>query len=259
MILRLPWLAGLIAALVLAPALSFAAIPVYGVKVVRAYPHDRAAFTEGLFYLDGWLYEGTGQGVRPAIRKVDLASGKVLQGRDIAPAFFGEGIVAWQGRLIQLTWQNHIGFIYDLKTFAPLGSFTYPGEGWALTTDGRRIIMSDGTPQLRFLDPATLKETGRRLTVTADGVPVKNVNELEWVKGEIYANIWMTNRIARIDPTSGKVVGWIDLSGLISRREVGDDPDAVANGIAYDAQHDRLFVTGKLWPRLFEIKLVRRR
>jgi glutaminyl-peptide cyclotransferase len=259
MILRLPWLAGLIAALILLPTISFAAIPVYGVKVVRVYPHDRTAFTEGLFYLNGWLYESTGQGVRPAVRKVDLATGKVVQGRDIAPVFFGEGIVAWQGRLIQLTWQNHIGFVYDLKTFAPLGSFTYPGEGWALTTDGRRIIMSDGTPQLRFLDPTTLKETGRRLTVTADGVPVKNVNELEWVKGEIYANIWMTNRIARIDPASGKVVGWIDLSGLMSPHEVGDDPDAVANGIAYDAEHDRLFVTGKLWPRLFEIRLARRR
>jgi glutaminyl-peptide cyclotransferase len=258
MILRWPWLASLLAAVVLAPALSFAAIPVYGARVVHAYPHDRTAFTEGLFYLDGWLYESTGQGVRPAIRKVDLATGRVVQGRDIAPMFFGEGIVAWKGRLIELTWVNHIGFIYDLKTFQPLGSFTYPGEGWALTEDGRRIIMSDGTPQLRFLDPATLKETGR-LTVTADGVPVKNVNELEWVKGEIYANIWLTNRIARIDPTSGKVVGWIDLTGLMSPQQVGEDADAVANGIAYDAAHDRLFVTGKLWPRLYEIRLVRRR
>jgi glutaminyl-peptide cyclotransferase len=258
MILRLPWLAGLMAAFVLTPPVSFAAIPVYAAKVVRSYPHDRAAFTEGLFYLDGWLYESTGQGVRPAIRKVDLATGKVVLGRDIAPVFFGEGIVAWKNRLIQLTWQNHIGFVYDLKSFAPLGSFTFPGEGWALTTDGRRIIMSDGTPQLRFLDPATLKETGR-LTVTADGAPVKNVNELEWVKGEIFANIWMTNRIARIDPATGKVVGWVDLNGLMRPREVGDDPDAVANGIAYDAEHDRLFVTGKLWPKLFEIKLVRRR
>ena len=256
MTLRLPWLAGLVAACVLAPAVSFAAIPVYKAEVVRAYPHDRAAFTEGLFYLDGWLYESTGQGVRPAIRKVDLATGKVVQGRDIAPVFFGEGIVAWKDHLIQLTWQSHVGFVYDLKTFQPLGSFTFPGEGWALTTDGRRIIMSDGTPQLRFLDPATLKETGR-LTVTADGAPVKNVNELEWVKGEILANIWMTNRIARIDPATGKVVGWIDLSGILSPAESqGVD---VLNGIAYDAEHDRLFVTGKLWPRLFEIKLVRRR
>ena len=257
MTLRLPWLASLLAALALAPA-SRAAIPVYGVQVVRTYPHDRAAFTEGLFYEGGWLYESSGEGVRPAVRKVALATGKVVQGRDIPPMFFGEGIVASKGRLIQLTWQNHLGFIYDLKTFRLLGTFNYPGEGWALTTDGRRIIMSDGTPQLRFLDPTTLKETGR-LTVTADGAPVKNVNELEWVKGQIYANIWLTDRIARIDPATGKVVGWIDLAGLISPRDIGPDPDAVANGIAYDADHDRLFVTGKLWPKLFEIRLVRRR
>ena len=238
---------------------SPAAIPVYGVQVVRAYPHDRTAFTEGLFYLDGWIYESTGQGSRPAIRKVDLATGRVVQGRDIASMFFGEGIVAWKNRLIELTWQNHIGFVYDLKTFQPLGSFKYPGEGWALTTDGRRIIMSDGTPQLRFLDPVTLREIAPRLTVTADGAPLTNVNELEWVKGQIYANIWMTSRIARIDPASGKVVGWIDLTGLTSPRDVGGNEDAVANGIAYDAAHDRLFVTGKLWPKLFEIRLVRRR
>ncbi|HEY1426305.1 MAG TPA: glutaminyl-peptide cyclotransferase [Caulobacteraceae bacterium] len=255
MILRLPWLAGVLAAL--APAAAFAAIPVWGVEVVRAFPHDRASFTEGLFYLNGWLYESAGQNVRPAIRRVELATGRVVQGRDIAPLFFGEGIVAWKGRLIQLTWKNHIGFIYDLKSFEPLGTFNYPGEGWALTTDGRRIIMSDGSPQLRFLDPATLKEAGR-LTVTANGAPVKDLNELEWVRGQIWANIWLTNRIARIDPASGKVVGWIDLTGLISPRDVRGDPDAVANGIAYDATHDRVFVTGKLWPRLFEIRLVRR-
>ena len=258
MTLRLPWLAGLVAACVLAPAVSFAAIPVYKAEVVRAYPHDRAAFTEGLFYLDGWLYESTGQGVRPAIRKVDLASGRVLQSHDLGRQFFGEGIVAWKDHLIQLTWQSHVGFVDDLATFKELRRFSYTGEGWALTQNGRQLIMSDGTPQLRFLDPVTLKEV-RRLTVTADGQPVKNLNELEWVKGEILANIWLTNRIARIDPATGKVVGWIDLTGLMRPREVGDDPDAVANGIAYDAEHDRLFVTGKLWPRLFEIKLVRRR
>lgn len=257
MILRLPRLAALLAVLALVPSTALAAIPVYDVRVVRAFPHDRKAFTEGLFYLNGWLYESTGLGARPAIRKVDLATGAVVQGRDIPSTFFGEGIVAYGGRLIELTWQNHVGFIYDLKTFQPLGSFAYPGEGWALTTDGRRIIMSDGTPQLRFLDPVSLRETGR-LTVTADGVPVKNVNELEWVKGEIYANIWLTNRIARIDPRTGRVVGWIDLTGLMPARDVGHDPDAVANGIAYDAQRDRLFVTGKLWPRLFEIRLTPR-
>ena len=248
-------------AALLGPAARFAwaAIPVYGVEVAHVYPHDPQAFTEGLFYLNGFFYESTGLNGRSQIRKVDPASGRVLQSRNLSSAYFGEGIVAWHGRLVQLTWVNHVGFIYDLATFRPIGHFAYAGEGWALTRNAHEIIMSDGTPQLRFLDPETLKET-RRLTVTADGQPVKNLNELEWVKGEILANIWLTNRIARIDPTSGKVKGWIDLTGLMDPAELGgDDPDAVANGIAYDAEHDRVFVTGKLWPKLFEIQLVKRR
>ena len=256
MIQRFWRLATLLAALVLAPG-AWAAIPVYGVEVVHTYPHDRQAFTEGLFYLNGSFYESTGLNGHSQIRKVDPASGRVLQSRDLSPTYFGEGIVDWRGRLVQLTWVNHVGFIYDLATFRPIGRFSYPGEGWALTRNARQIIMSDGTPQLRFLDPATLKEV-RRLTVTADGVPVKNVNELEWVKGEIYANIWLTSRIARIDPATGHVVGWIDLTGLVSPQDTGGNEDAVANGIAYDAVQDRLFVTGKLWPKLFEIQLVRR-
>jgi glutaminyl-peptide cyclotransferase len=246
----------LLAALLLAPAAQ-AAVPVWGVSVVHTYPHDRAAFTEGLFYLDGYLYESTGLNGRSSVRKVDLATGRVLQARALDRQYFGEGIIAWRGRLIQLTWQNQVGFIDDLATLAERARFTYAGEGWALTTDGRELIMSDGTPKLRFLDPETLKER-RRLTVTADGVAVKNLNELEWVKGEILANIWLTNYIARIDPVTGKVVGWIDLTGLISQADIGGDPDAIPNGIAYDAAHDRLFVTGKLWPKLFEIKLVKR-
>jgi len=232
MIQRFWRLATLLAALVLAPG-AWAAIPVYGVEVVRAYPHDPQAFTEGLFYLNGSFYESTGLNGHSQIRKVDPASGRVLQSRDLSPTYFGEGIVDWRGRLVQLTWVNHVGFIYDLATFRPIGRFSYPGEGWAL------------------------KEV-RRLTVTADGVPVKNVNELEWVKGEIYANIWLTSRIARIDPATGHVVGWIDLTGLVSPQDTGGNEDAVANGIAYDAVQDRLFVTGKLWPKLFEIQLVRR-
>ena len=249
-------LAALLAAWLLAsPAL--AAIPVYGVDVVHAYPHDPGAFTEGLFYEGGFLYESTGLEGHSTLRKVDLATGKVLRRRNLAPRYFGEGIVDWKGRLLQLTWMNHVGFIYDLATFAQRGTFTYPGEGWALTEDGRDIIMSDGTPQLRFLDPDTLQPV-RLLTVRADGVPVKNLNELEWVKGEILANIWMTNRIARIDPASGKVTGWIDLTGLMPPEAVGGNEDAVPNGVAYDAAHDRLFVTGKLWPKLFEVRLVRR-
>jgi glutaminyl-peptide cyclotransferase len=249
-------LAALVVGLAVASA-AWAAIPVYHAQVVRAYPHDPHAFTEGLFYLNGYFYESTGLNGRSQIRKVDPATGHVLMSRDLAPAYFGEGIVAWDGRLIQLTWQAHVGFVYDLATFRQTGQFAYPGEGWALTRDADEIVMSDGTPQLRFLDPVTLQEK-RRLTVTADGVPVKSLNELEWVKGEIYANIFMSNRIARIDPVSGHVVGWIDLTGLMTPQEDGGDEEAVANGIAYDAARDRLFVTGKLWPKLFEIRLVKR-
>ncbi len=236
---------------------ALAAVPVWGVSVVHTYPHDRNAFTEGLFYQGGYLYESTGLNGQSSVRKVDLTTGRVLQSHDLGRQYFGEGIVAWKDHLIQLTWQNHVGFVDDLATFKQLRQFTYTGEGWALTQNGRQLIMSDGTPQLRFLDPVTLKEV-RRLTVTADGQPVKNLNELEWVKGEILANIWLTNFIARIDPATGKVTGWIDVTGLMNPAELGGDPDAIPNGIAYDAAGDRLFVTGKRWPKLFEIKLVKR-
>ncbi len=239
----------------LAPA--FAAVPEYGYRVVRAFPHDTGAFTEGLFYQDGYLYEATGLNGRSTIRKERLETGKVLQERPIDSQYFGEGIVAWKGRLIELTWQSHVGFVYDLASFRPEGDFHYPGEGWALTRDSRRLIMSDGTPQLRFLDPETLKEIGR-VTVTDEGAPVANLNELEWVKGEIYANIWQTDRIVRIDPGTGKVVGHIDLSGLLPASDVVRGQTDVLNGIAYDARHDRLFVTGKNWPKLFEIVLERK-
>lgn len=250
------WRLALLLAALLFPPLAFAAVPTYGVEVVRVYPHDPEAFTEGLFYLDGKLYESTGLEGRSFVRKVDLATGKVLQSRQLAPQYFGEGIVNWKNRLIQLTWVSHVGFVYDLKTFRQLSTFSYPGEGWSLTQDGRELIMSDGTPRLRFLDPVTLKEV-RSVEVTADGVPVRNINELEWVKGQVFANIWMTNRIARIDPATGKVVGWIDLTSLVDPRLAAANRDAVPNGIAYDAAHDRLFVTGKLWPKLFEVRLVR--
>ncbi len=242
--------------LLAAAAPARAAVPEYGYRVVKSFPHDRGAFTEGLFYLDGYLYESTGLEGHSAIRKERLESGQVLQERPIDPQYFGEGIVAWKGRLIELTWQSHIGFVYDLASFRPTGAFHYAGEGWALTRDGRRIIMSDGTPQLRFLDPVTLKETGR-VTVTDEGQPVQNLNELEWVKGEIYANIWQTDRIVRIDPATGRVVGHIDLSGLLSPSDVTPGQTDVLNGIAYDPKGRRLFVTGKNWPKLFQIVLVR--
>ncbi|WP_158915074.1 glutaminyl-peptide cyclotransferase [Caulobacter sp. S45] len=236
---------------------AVAEVPVYGFRIVHAYPHDTGAFTEGLFYQGGELYESTGLEGKSTIRRVELETGRVLQERQIPAQYFGEGIVAWKDRLIELTWQSQIGFVYDLKTFEPRSSFHYPGEGWALTRDDHRLIMSDGTSDIRFLDPDTLAETGR-IHVTDEGRPVRNLNELEWVKGEIYANIWQTNRIARIDPQTGVVLGWIDLNGLLKPEDVHGEVD-VLNGIAYDAAHDRLLVTGKLWPKLFEIRLVRHR
>ena len=234
---------------------AMATTPVYGYHVVHVYPHDISAFTEGLFYKDGYLYESTGEAGESTVRKVDLPTGKVLQRHEVPSAYFGEGIVDWKGELVQLTWKDQLGFVYDLASFRQLRTFNYPGEGWALTRDDKHIYMSDGSAVLRILDPDTLAATGSIL-VTDDGEPVVNLNELEWVKGEIYANVWMTNRIARIDPATGHVIGWIDLSGLLDVSRLPDPSNDVLNGIAYDAQHDRLFVTGKRWPKLFEIVLV---
>jgi glutaminyl-peptide cyclotransferase len=241
----------------LLPCLAMASsIPVQGYTVVHAFPHDPTAYTEGLFYLDGYLYEATGTVGASSVRKVDLASGKVLQQTPTPWPDYGEGIVAWKGRLIQLTWQDHEGFLFDLATLTPRAKFAYPGEGWSLTTDGTRLLMSDGTPTIRILDPDSLQQVGH-IDVTADGQPLANLNELEWVKGELYANVWLTDRIARIDPASGRVIGWIDLAGLGPAPETLEDPaNDVLNGIAYDAAHDRLFVTGKRWPRVYEIRLV---
>ena len=243
------------AVLVFAAGGCDAAIPVYGYRVVHTYPHDRQAFTEGLFYRDGYLYESTGMIGASSIRKVDLATGHVLQQRDLPPPDYGEGIVAWRDKLVELTWQSHKGYTYELDSFRPTGSFRYPGEGWALTADSRHLYMSDGTPVLRVLDPETLDQVSS-IMVTADGRPVHNLNELEWVKGQIYANVWLTSRIARIDPASGNVVGWIDLAGLGPKPDDMIDPtNDVLNGIAYDAGGDRLFVTGKQWPKVYEIRL----
>ena len=230
------------------------ALPVYGYSIVRTYPHDPDAFTQGLQYVDGVLYEGTGLQGRSSIRKVDLESGRVLQQRDVPKEYFGEGITIWQSELFQLTYQSGTAFVYDRSTFAPRRTFTYTGEGWGLTHDGKSLVMSDGTEFLRFLDPATFSER-RRVRVTAGGMPLKNLNELEYVKGEVFANVWQTDQIARIEPSSGRVVGYVDLRGLLNPRESRSAD--VLNGIAYDAAGDRLFVTGKLWPKLFEIRLVR--
>ena len=238
------------------PATQAGAVPEYTYQIVHTYAHDPMAFTQGLVYLNGVLYEGTGLEQQSSIRKVKLETGEVLQKRDVPGEYFGEGIVIWKDRLIELTWKAEKGFIYDLASFAPKGEFQYSGEGWGLTTDGKRIIMSDGSSALRFWDPETLRETDR-IVVTDDGRPVPELNELEWVKGEIYANVWQTERIARIDPKTGHVVGWIDCTGLLTPQDRTELTD-VLNGIAYDAKGDRLFVTGKRWPKLFEIRLVKK-
>ena len=243
----------LLLAAVFALSSAGAGIPEYSYTVVHTYPHDTAAFTEGLFYLNGFLYEGTGLEGRSSVRKVRLETGRVEQELKLPTPYFGEGVVAWKDRLIELTYTTQAGFVYDLATFTILRTFHYPGEGWSMTADSQRIIMDDGTPEIRFWNPESLTEIGR-LRVTANRKPVENLNELEWVKGEIFANIWHSDRIARIDPKSGKVVGWIDLHGLWQP----DDPEHVLNGIAYDAAGDRLFVTGKCWPKLFEIRLRRK-
>ena len=242
------------AALTASAPVHAATAPVGGYTVVKAYPHDTNAFTEGLFYRDGFIFESTGLAGRSFIRKWNLETGVSEQERIVESRYFGEGIVDWKNRLYELTWTNEIGFIYDIDTFERVGEFSYPGEGWALTRDDKRLMMSDGTSFIRFLDPETLKETGR-IEVTDHGVPVRNLNELEWVKGELLANIWQTTRIARIDVKTGEVIGWVELKGLLKEAGVTGDRDDVLNGIAYDAAGDRLFVTGKLWPKLFEIKL----
>ncbi|HMI73183.1 MAG TPA: glutaminyl-peptide cyclotransferase [Steroidobacteraceae bacterium] len=231
-----------------------AATPRYDYEIVRTYPHDASAFTEGLFYLNGFLYESTGLEAHSSIRKVRLETGEVLQKQDIPAEYFGEGIVNWNRQIISLTWKSQVGFVFDLATFKLRRQFHYKGEGWALTRNDTEIIMSDGTSELRFLDPKTLKET-RRIQVTIEGKPISDVNELEWIKGEIYANVWKTNWVLRIDPASGQVVGIINLAGLLKRQDIVPGQTDVLNGIAYDAKGDRLFVTGKNWPKLFEIRL----
>jgi glutamine cyclotransferase len=225
----------------------------YGYQIVAAYPHDPEAFTQGLVYDDGVLYESTGLNGRSSLRRVNLQTGEVLQRRDIDPQYFAEGLALFKDQLIQLTWQSNTGFVYDKTTFEPARDWSYPTEGWGLTHDGKQLIMSDGSATLRFLNPETFA-VEREVTVTDQGQPVVRLNELEYVNGEVFANVWQTDRVARVDPQTGSVLGWIDLSGLLSPAErQGTD---VLNGIAYDPAGDRLFVTGKLWPKLFEIKLV---
>jgi glutamine cyclotransferase len=224
-------------------------------QLIRTYPHDPNAFVQGLIFVEGRLYESTGQYGKSSLRMLDLSTGQVLQKYDLPPEFFGEGLADWGSALIQLTWKEHKGFVYDRFSFSLLRTFHYEGEGWGLTHDKTQLIMSDGTSYLRFLDPRSFKETRRIRVTNESGDPVEKLNELEYVHGEVYANIWGSDAIVRISPRSGKVLGSIDLSGIIDKREL-PDPDAVLNGIAYDSTGDRLFVTGKLWPKLFEIKVI---
>jgi len=226
--------------------------PVSGYKVVRAYPHDPDAFTQGLLYYDGFLYEGTGLEGKSSVRKVELSTGKVLQKIDLPYNYFGEGLALWKDKLIELTWRSKIGFVYDRASLKLIRTFTYSREGWGITHDGKRLIMSDGSSTLYFWDPETFQEIGH-LDVDDRGKAVPELNELEYIHGEIYANIWQADRIARISPQTGHVLGWIDLSGL--RSMAGAPATDVLNGIAYDAKQNRLFVTGKNWPKLFEIQV----
>ena len=222
-------------------------------EIVNAYPHDVRAFTEGLIFYRGEFYESTGLNGQSSLRRVKIETGVVLQKIELPPQYFGEGLTLFNDHLFQLTWQNQTGLVYDRATFKQVGLFAYPMQGWGITHDGRRLIISDGTPVLHFYDPAKLVET-QRITVTLNGQPVAMLNELEYVRGEIYANVWQTNFIARIDPASGRVLGMIDLTGLLGPAD-RQQPVDVLNGIAYDSTTDRLFVTGKLWPKVFEIKI----
>ncbi len=242
----------------LAPSTTTTGAANYVATVVRSYPHDPAAFTEGLFIKDGKLYESTGLEGKSFIQRTDLTTGAVELKHDITdPKIFGEGIVAFGDVLYELTWKNGKAFTYDLATFTPRAqTFTYPGEGWALTTDGESLVMSDGTARLRFLDPKTFA-VRRTLDVHDGAAPVSQLNELEWVKGEIFANIWQSNQIARIDPKTGAVTGWVDVSVLPLATDRTGKED-VLNGIAYDAAQDKLYVTGKNYSRLYEVRFDRR-
>ena len=230
-----------------------AVVPKYGYQIVNIWPHDSNAFTQGLILMDGKLLESTGQEGSSSLRSVELETGKILKKVDVPEPYFAEGIAVLNGKVYQLTWQHKLGFIYDLQNLQRIGEFNYDGEGWGLTTDGKSLILSDGSSRLRFIDPSSFQVT-KTINVLDGKTPVRELNELEFVQGEIYANIWHDDRIATIDPQSGRVNSWIDLTGLMPREEL-QDPEAVLNGIAYDQANNKLFVTGKLWPRLFEIRV----
>jgi glutamine cyclotransferase len=239
--------------LLAAPAPSHSGPRHYGYRIIHAYPHDPGAFTQGLEYHSGFLYEGTGLYGRSSLRKEKLETGEVVQSVELPREYFGEGITLMGERVLQLTWLSHVGFIYNLA-FHRTGDFPYPGEGWGLANDGKLIYLSDGSSSIRVLNPQTLAET-RRIAVHDGDHPINMLNELECVRGQIYANIWHSDRIARISPQDGSVTAWIDLTGILSERDHLNE-EAVLNGIAYDAARNRLFITGKLWPKIFQIEIV---
>ena len=237
-------------------ATTSAGLPVWTYEIVNTYPHDTSAYTQGLVWHDGALYESAGQYGRSNLRKVELETGRVLRRTDVPADYFAEGLALLNGKLYQLTWKENKGFIYDLNTFNKTGEFTYGGEGWGLAEDGKSLILSDGSNQIRFLDPQTFR-VERAINVFENNDtsrPLRDINELEYVRGEIYANVWQTDQIIRIDPKNGRLLGVIDMTGILPGKRV-DEADDVLNGIAFDAQHQRLFVTGKRWPKLFEIRL----
>jgi glutamine cyclotransferase len=244
------------ALLLLLPVCVAGAAPVSGYKVVAKYPHSTESYTEGFFYLDGLFWESTGLNGHSAVMAIEPATGKVVQRLDVPAQYFGEGIVNWGANVYEWTWQSHAGFVYDRFSLRLVRQFSYTGEGWGMTRTDREIITSDGSATLRFRDPATFAET-RHIVVKDGAETIDQLNELEYVKGEIYANVWHSDRIARISPRDGRVLGWIDLTGLLPEDQKVN-AESVLNGIAYDAQHDRLFVTGKQWPAVFEVKLMPR-
>ena len=232
-----------------------AVAPVWKAKVVATYPHDPSAYTQGLIIENGQMFEGTGKHGSSTLREVELQTGKVLRSLSLDEKYFGEGITVLNGTLFQLTWKNNYCFTYDLKTFQYKEYFRYPFEGWGLTNNGKELILSDGSSVLRFIDPVSFKEL-RKISVKDGSQRIKNLNELEYVNGEIWANIWYEDRIARVAPENGKLLGWIDLSGLYPKSQ-RKDRDDVLNGIAQDPDTKKLFVTGKNWPKLFEIEIVK--
>jgi glutamine cyclotransferase len=245
------WPAGCRAA---GPAPAPVHAPIDGYKVVATYPHSTTSYTEGFFYLNGLFYEGTGLVRRSAVMAIEPETGKVLQHKATPNDEFGEGIVDWGPNLYEWTWQSHVCYVFDRFSLRLVKQFQYTGEGWGMTRTAREIVTSDGTATIRFRNPETFQET-RHITVKDAGKPVEQLNELEYVKGEIYANVWHSDRIARISPQDGHVIGWIDVSGILPEDQKMNE-ESVLNGIAYDAQRDRLFVTGKQWPKIFEIKIV---